>query len=139
MGKITKVIDKLFKHRDILRDDSAIYMRRYYILNTPWFRLRLHHIFLSDYDCLHDHPWNFLSILLKGEYIERRGVGVYEIDKIYKAGDILYRRAEDRHRLIINKPVWSLVFMFKRRREWGFWTKQGWLPWFKYQSQQKCD
>ena len=135
-----KCLNRLFKHRDIQREDNAVYLRRYYILHTPWFRIRLHHIFLSDYDCLHDHPWNFLSILLKGSYNEVRASPLGCLDyKRYKAGNILYRKAEDRHRLIINKPVWSLVFMFKRRREWGFWTSKGWLPWFKYRPTQTCE
>lgn len=127
----------VFRKRIIQRNDGAPYLIRYYILRTPWFRIRLHNILLSDYDCLHDHPWNFLSIVLWNGYDE-----IFNDKPIplrHKAPKILYRKAEDRHRLIVNKPAWTLVFMFKRRRQWGFFTKKGWKFWEDYVPTQTCE
>lgn len=126
----------IFKKRVISREDGKAYLVRYYILRTPWFRVRLHHILLSDYDCLHDHPWNFLSVILWGGYYEFRDSRPFSWKP---PGSILYRKAEDRHRLVLQKPAWTLVFMLKRRRQWGFYTKAGWIPWFKYRSTQSCE
>src|SRR5882757_10670128 len=113
----------MFKSRIIYREDGKPYLKRFYILRTPWVRIRVHHIMLSDYDCLHDHPWNFVSIILKGSYVEAREVesgtlitnyrGMPKMTtytyKKYNAGSILFRKAEDKHRLILQKPAWTLV------------------------------
>ena len=53
---------------------------------------------------------------------------------------ICYRPAEWRHRveLIDQKPAATLVFRFKKRREWGFWTKTGFVQWNKW-WQENCE
>lgn len=130
---------KLFKKRIIQREDGKPYLVRYYILRTPWFRIRLHNILLSDYDCLHDHPWNFVSIILKGGYTEIRESPYGKYYQKFGPFKILYRKAEDKHRLIVDKPAWTLVFMLKRRREWGFWTRKGWVYHRDYIPTQSCD
>lgn len=35
---------------------------------NAWFAIRLHHFFRSDEDHLHDHPWWFLTLVLRGSY-----------------------------------------------------------------------
>lgn len=132
------VLDKpVFRKRTIQRNDGAPYLIRYYILRTPWFRIRLHNILLSDYDCLHDHPWNFISLILWGGYGEM--FNDEEKPREHSMGKVLFRKAEDKHRLIVNKPAWTLVFMLKRRREWGFFTKKGWVEFWKYVPTQTCE
>lgn len=145
------VIRKLKKfrfRRVIRRNDGAPYLIRYYLLWTPWWRLRLHHILLSDYDCLHDHPWAFKSIILAGGYTEHLKVDPKDPDSAvitrwYDRGSVLKRKAEDAHRLELpeGKSCWSLVFMYKRTREWGFFTKAGklWVKWFHYVPTQTCE
>ncbi|CAB4203506.1 hypothetical protein UFOVP1382_122 [uncultured Caudovirales phage] len=57
----------LFKHRPI-----GDYMDRW-VWQTRWFTVRLHHIQRPDADVeLHDHPWSFFSLILKGWYEEER-------------------------------------------------------------------
>lgn len=161
----------LFKSKTITREDGQPYLKRWYILNLGFVRIRLHKIMLSDYDCLHDHPWNFITIILKGGYTEKsekdffklpklwpesnvvkgwydleRDVCVGEVLKWYGPGSVLYRNAEYKHKIVlphwnnVDHPSWSLVFMLKRRREWGFWSNlQGFIPWYKYNSKQSCD
>lgn len=147
-----KFLSKHFKYRVIKRDDKTPYLVRYYILRTPFFRLRIHHILRSDYDCLHDHPWNFLSIILKGSYWEytprKRSAEDIEnnMDEYHsivhkKAGSIIYHKAEDKHRLEIEEgaDAWTLVFMFRRRRRWGFWTSAGWVFHEEYDPKSSCE
>lgn len=62
-----------FFRKTILRiknEYGPIYLIRYSILSTPWFAIKLHNIMMNDDDCVHDHPWSFLSIILKGGYWE---------------------------------------------------------------------
>jgi hypothetical protein len=146
------------ERRDIMRDDKSIYLRRWYILDTPWFGLKLHKILLSDHDCVHDHPWDFISLILKGGYVEHteipkpsfvgathfkddgvEGEYVKKVSKIYHPGQILFRKAEHRHKLEIHQPCWTFVITLKRRRKWGFWTKLGFVHWKLLQSTQSCD
>lgn len=141
----------LFRKKTIYREDGSPYLIRYYLFRCPWFQIVLHHILLSDNDCLHDHPWKFVSIILKGCYWEKTfackpqlvGGGIfftggYRLTKHY-AGEILVRPANWKHALILEKPCWTLVIMGKYVRQWGFWTKAGWKHWTEYKSTQSCD
>lgn len=98
-------------------------------------KVKLHKFLRSDTDCMHDHPWNFISIILKGYYYEETPGGT----KKYKAGSILFRKAEWVHRISIDKPCWSLVINQKPRRSWGFYMKDRWVYWRKYKSTGTCD
>jgi hypothetical protein len=55
-------------------------------------------------------------------------------------GMILFRPATHRHRveLVDGKRAISLVFMGRRIREWGFFTRQGWKLWTKYFAENGC-
>lgn len=126
---------------------NPVYLIRYSLLTTPWFSVKLHRIFISDDDCMHDHPWSFISIILWGGYIEHRpsgsDVAIWKnsvIEKrLYGPGSILWRPCPSIHKLEIFQPATTLVITFKRQREWGFWTKDGWKEWYKYiRSGAKC-
>lgn len=47
-------------------------------------------------------------------------------------GCINRKKAEAPHRLVLEKPCWTLVFSGKRRRKWGFHTDEGWVYWKDY-------
>lgn len=101
-------------------DGQTTYMKRLCILTTPWFSIKLHRIFRKDGQRdLHDHPWNFLSIILRGFYREDT------VDGIKERRWLNFKRAEDRHsiRYVSRSPVWTLVVTGRRRRRWGFWVK----------------
>lgn len=125
----------------ISREDGTPYLIRWHLLHTPIGRVMLHKIILSDHDCPHDHPWNFVSIMLSGSYIEYRykELANIQVSKHITAPAVMYRPANWSHRLEVSKPCWTLVFTSSWRRHWGFWTKAGWLPWKQYKSTQNCD
>jgi len=152
-----ETVKSLFTKHIIKREvDNQPYLIRWRILSTPWFKIRIHKILLSDNDCPHDHPWNFISIILKGGYFEHsnyktmhypKGLQVAQKIKWYKPGSVLFRRAEWKHKLELKwlgigkgmQECLTLVIMFKRRREWGFWTPRGFEHWKKYDAKQKCE
>lgn len=144
--------------QDIYREDGVLYLVRYKLLSLPFIKIRIHHILISDNDCLHDHPWDFFSCILKGGYWEHydqielqypEGKKVFRKSKWYGRGSILFRKAEWIHRLELPHgkskdnyrciPAWTLVIHFKTRRQWGFWVKQKFVYWRNYTSQSKCD
>lgn len=56
----------IYTHRIYEHTTNETYMRRY-ILKHPWGSIRLHHILRSDdLRALHDHPFNFWTLLLYG-------------------------------------------------------------------------
>jgi hypothetical protein len=123
-------------------------------LRLPFLRIRLHHIFISDNYYLHDHPWHFLSIILKGGYFEiteseekvwyKNLWGNFYLPKTVmvkewkKPGSFLFRSATHRHRVELppGKTSWSLLFMIPVKRDWGFW-KGG--NFFHHEEMQNCN
>ena len=75
---------------------------------------------------LHDHPWDYITTLLAGAYIEHTAEGA----TLYQAPVTLTRTAEHAHRLELpDGPVWTLILTGRVRRAWGFYTGAGWEPW----------
>jgi hypothetical protein len=151
---------RIAKKQIIRNDDGVPYMVRRAI-NTRFGGVKLHHILRSDDDRdLHDHPWSFLSIILWGGYFEHRptqwcencGRSMIGLNRFCNAGgahhhaltektwhgpgSVLWRPAPSVHRLELpaGKTVWSLVFTGPKRREWGFHTICGFIPWMKYNA-----
>jgi hypothetical protein len=110
-------------------------LTRYFLLRTARLGIYLHHLHTSDEDGhLHDHPWAFITVLLSAGYFEWTPKGVAWRRRF----SVLHRPAAWSHRLELIRPTWTLVFRFRRCREWGFFTKAGWLDWRTY-GQEWCD
>jgi hypothetical protein len=151
----------------IRRDDNIPYLvRRTLISFGSWFSIKYHKILVSDDPCNHDHPWPFLTIILKGGYYEwtpdtqkdsgeyvNHGYGVdgkKENCHFHKPGSIMYRPANWIHRLELphyyepssiklkERPAHTLVFTGKVIRDWGIWTKTGWIFWKNYDKRKHC-
>ena len=102
--------------------------------------IKLHHILRSDEDrdC-HDHPWSFLSIILRGGYWEHTPVSTgarFTTRRWYGPGRVLWRPAPSIHRLELppGRTAWTLIFTGPRIREWGFHTICGFIPWMRYEQ-----
>lgn len=132
-------------------DSDSPYLTRLTLFGCRWFQLCLHTFHRSDHDELHDHPWDFLTFILSGGYMERVMTTKPHASRIlkHKPGALLYRRAEHAHQVILYsdaaegpgeyREAKTLVLMFKRRREWGFFTKKGaYLHWLDYFNLNKC-
>lgn len=110
-------------------EDGAYRLDRYHLVESPEWNVRYHHIMTSDPSDLHDHPWDYVTTLLAGAYVEVTPLG----SMLYRAPCTLVRRAEDAHRLELPEgPVWSLLVTGPVRRPWGFHTEAGWVPWHKH-------
>lgn len=107
------------------------YMNRWWLIpyGTRWSpAIRVHEILRSDDDrAFHDHPWNYLTVVLKGGYFEVRPVfkdGIYRGDKRTWCGpgSVLFRRATDWHRLEVPEGTvaTTLFTTFAYRQQWGF-------------------
>lgn len=58
---------------DIRGNNGSLYLRRWRLIQTPYAAIYLHKIVRPDSDpFVHDHPWSFISFVLKGAYAEMR-------------------------------------------------------------------
>jgi hypothetical protein len=68
------------KKKIITRFDNKPYLIRWTLFNLGFISCKVHKIILSDDSCLHDHPWAFISIILRGGYVEERVVKWTDFD-----------------------------------------------------------
>jgi hypothetical protein len=117
---------------EILGAGDVPYMARHYLRRGYDWAVQFHHLLTDDPDPdLHDHPWDFTSLLLTGGYREYSPDGAVE----FRAPCVVSRRAESPHRLeLLDGPMWTLVSAGPVRRRWGFHTARGWVPWREYRS-----
>lgn len=103
------------------------YLTRWRLIQTPWLSLYLHRFDHPDSrPTLHDHPWTFLSIVLRGGYIERRlNPNTLEVDEAHHVRWINRVRASDAHAILSldRTPTWSLMLVGPRVRKWGYWER----------------
>lgn len=159
---LRSLLDRL-NHSDIGDGNGSVFFRRYDVLKTRWFAVYLHQFFRSDHDrCLHDHPWPFATLILRGGYWEiipdswqcagAVGLPCHDADLCHawpSGRRRLWRRpgyfgrygARHAHRIEIDPDTrpWSLVVVGKKVRPWGFWGPSGWIKWAAGQPNPICD
>jgi hypothetical protein len=146
----------VLKRERISRHDGDPYLTRWILFRCPWFAVYVHRFEAPDDECLHDHPWPFLSVILRGGYREtfhagRRlwQIGGRFVDQFFDgervhtvlsfgAGSVLWRPAEHAHRVDAEGGTLSLVITGRRVRRWGFFTRLGWLHWKDYRYAEHC-
>lgn len=104
------------------------YMRRWYIIpRNEYLNLYLHEMLRSDEDVMHDHPWDNVSLVIRGGYVEHTPEASYR----RSPGNVISRKATDAHRLELTdgQPSISLFMTGPKLREWGFHCPKGWVPW----------
>lgn len=105
------------------------YLHRWYVVpRNSNMNVYLHKLLRSDKDVPHDHPWHNTSVIVTGRYKEQTLDGCTRIRNI---GDVVHRRAETAHRLILfpGEQCLSLFFTGPKVRDWGFHCPKGWVPW----------
>lgn len=147
---IYRVLDRLFNHEVIDGGGRCEYLHRWHILKLWSGRgIYLHNFVDSDwsYD-FHDHPKRFVSIGLKGSYIEHQIVvvngEVFQKRVRFKAPWIRSFPAKHVHRLELDSAsCWTLVCVGKIERAWGFWFRKNgrywWQPWKGYVKSEQAD
>lgn len=109
--------------------ETGVYLRRWRV-ETPWFSVRVHHWLHSDDSRnVHDHPWDFVTVILRGSYVDEGRNGRQRV----RAGRAYYRPATHAHWVHLDRgPAWTLVLTGPKIRRWGFWLDRGWVKSYKY-------
>jgi len=126
------------------RINNEPYLERYYLFlkdrkSFP-FNVFLHKFLKSDPDDVHDHPWPYATVILKGGYWEwipqfnSAGEKFNEIAKWRGPGHFRICGANSYHRIELDPSVtaWTLFMPGPQKREWGFLTRSGWIQHEQY-------
>lgn len=135
-----KILERLGRKRIIMdRVNNEPYLERYYLFlkereRFP-FNIFLHKFLKGDPDDVHDHPWPYATLILRGGYYEYtpimsfgkmigetrhwRGPGHFRICSEYS-----YHRIE----LKEGVTAWTLFMPGPHKRDWGFLVNNKWIP-----------
>jgi len=99
-------------------------------LNLYLFSIRIHHFVRSDDKrAFHDHPFSFITLVLKGHYWDNNQTGAELMD----AGTIKYRPSHYRHSVVVPEGgVWTLLLTGREKRDWGFYLRGKYYPVKRY-------
>ena len=133
-------MQRLGRHRVIMdRQSDEPYLERYYVFlkDRTWFPFNIfvHKFLKSDPDHLHDHPWPYFTLILKGGYYEwipyydKDNKKMTEICKWRGPGHFRICKATSYHRIDLNPAVtaWTLFIPGPQKREWGFLVRNKWI------------
>ena len=113
-------------------DGDDDYLTRLRIVQTPWFGLYLHRFDGPDpRPTLHDHPWPFLSFVLRGGYVERRlNTLTMKVDENHRVRFVNRMPTHGAHSImrLTRTPTWTFMVVGRRVRTWGYW-EQNWGHW----------
>jgi hypothetical protein len=147
---LLKLLDRLGRKRIVYdRVDNEPYLERYYLFlkdrdRFP-FNVFLHKFLKSDPDDVHDHPWPYFTVILKGGYYEwipqfdSAGRKCGEIGHWRGPGHFRVSSATSYHRIELDPDVtcWTLFCPGPRQRDWGFLVKNHWVQWQQYLAQRR--
>lgn len=128
-----KLLERFGRKRIVMdRVNHEPYLERYYLFlkDRHWFPFNvfLHKFLKSDPDDVHDHPWPYATLILRGGYYEwvpqfnGQGQKIGEIRHWRGPGHFRVCSANSFHRIELKPEVdcWTLFMPGPQRREWGF-------------------
>ena len=119
-------------HQIIGDDPTDPYLLRWFVIpRNPVVNIYKHRFCKSDPSAPHDHPWHFLSIVLRGSYREITETHT----TVRHPGSVAFRKASSPHRVeLLGHPVTTVIITGPRFRRWGFWCPRphqppAFVPW----------
>lgn len=147
---LKKLFERWGRYRIIMdRVDNQPYLERYYVFlkDREWFPFNIfvHKFLKSDTEDVHDHPWPFLTIILRGGYYEwtpqfdAHGRKTAEVARWHGPGSVRWASAHQYHRVELDPDVtcWTLFMPGIKQRDWGFLVKNKWVQWEQYLAQRR--
>lgn len=108
------------------------------------FNIFLHKFHKGDPGDVHDHPWPYATLILKGGYYEWipqfvDGVKIGEYRKWRGPGHFRICGASSYHRIEKHPDVtaWTLFMPGPQKREWGFLVNNRWVHNEKYLKEKR--
>ena len=138
-------LDRIGRKRIVMdRQSDEPYLERYYLFlkdrdRFP-FNVFLHKFLKGDPDDVHDHPWPYATLILKGGYYEwlpqfdSKGNKIAEMCVWRGPGSFRVCRANSYHRIELDPSVtaWTLFMPGPKKRDWGFLVNNKWIQHEQY-------
>ena len=142
---LLKLLERFDRKRIVMdRVNNEPYLERYYLFlkdrkRFP-FNVFLHKFLKSDPDDVHDHPWPYFTLILRGGYWEwipqfkSDGTLSCEIGVWRGPGHFRICKATSYHRIELDPTVtcWTLFCPGPQQKDWGFLSKGSWVQWEQY-------
>jgi len=138
-NKFFSFLEKHDRKRIIMdRQCNEPLLTRYYLFlkdrkRFP-FNAFLHKFHKGDPGDVHDHPWPYATLILKGGYYEytpnfEYGKMVGETKHWRGPGHFRFCSADSYHRIELKEGVtpWTLFMPGPQQQEWGFWVNNKWI------------
>ena len=141
---------KIGRRRIVMdRQSNEPYLERYYLFLKERklfpFNVFLHKFLRSDPDDVHDHPWSYFTLILKGGYYEwlpqfnSVGEKIGELQVWRGPGHFGICGATSYHRIELDPSVtcWTLFVPGPQTRDWGFLSNGQWISHEQYLTQKR--
>ena len=139
------LLDRLGRKRIVMdRQSDEPYLERYYLFlkdrdRFP-FNVFLHKFLKGDPDDVHDHPWPYATLILKGGYYEwlpqfdSKGNKIAEMCVWRGPGSFRICSANSYHRIELDPSVtaWTLFMPGPKKQDWGFLVNNKWIQHEQY-------
>lgn len=104
--------------REIKSKQEELHFRRWKLFTLFNLNFYIHKIYLPDRDeHLHNHPWDYFSLVLKGDFIEQNEHGL----KTMNIGKFVFRNGRKYHKIFATGGVVTTLFITtKRKYNWGY-------------------
>lgn len=147
---------RIWRTLDLLHDGKPFLQRRGFDNWRP-FGIVVHRICGPDPGLdLHDHPWPFVTIILRGGYTEQTapireapsraeeaewndelpgipGTCVRGDERSWRRWSVHVMPLHVAHRITVAEPnTWTLMIRGRKQRRWGFYLPTGWVDWGEY-------
>ena len=145
MKALLNFLERMGRKRIVMdRQSDEPYLERYYLFlkdrdRFP-FNVFLHKFLKGDPDDVHDHPWPYATLILKGGYYEwlpqfdSKGNKIAEMCVWRGPGSFRVCRANSYHRIELDPSVtaWTLFMPGPKKRDWGFLVNNKWIQHEQY-------
>ena len=142
---LLKLLERFGRKRIIFdRVHNEPYLERYYLFlkereRFP-FNVFLHKFLKGDPDDVHDHPWPYATLILKGGYYEwtpnfdEQGIKISETRHWRGPGHFRICSPDSYHRIELKEGVtaWTLFMPGPHKRDWGFLVHNKWIQHEQY-------
>jgi len=143
-------LERIGRKRVIMdRESNEPYLERYYVFlkerkRFP-FNIFIHKFLKSDPDDVHDHPWPYATVILKGGYYEwipqfdAQGRKISEMSVWRGPGSFRTCSANSYHRIELDPDIecWTMFMPGPHKREWGFFINNRWIHNEQYLKEKK--
>jgi hypothetical protein len=133
---------KFFKKvKTITSKEGELHFERWAIFESKWLSWYIHRIHKADRDHLHSYPWNFLSLILKGCYLEENAYDTADGSfctglKIKSPFTVTYCNKSKFHKIntIISGPVYTTMFVWGDTQKWFYRVGKKRIPFEEYRE-----